>query len=185
MTTRNRIRTWLTATLFGAASLFPVVATNAMASSVAQLDLEGLSARADRVVVGHVEKMESHFLAPGSDRIVTDVTLVTERPVLGDPTASRFVVRHLGGEVGKVGQLVSGEARYYVGERLVLFAAQRQGAFYAVGMGQGVLPIHDETGVARVKSPRAQLASGRAAELRAVDDLIDEVSVLMARKGAK
>jgi hypothetical protein len=172
-----------------AALLLSALATNAMASSVVQLDLETLSARADRVVVGHVEKMQSHFLAPGSQRIVTDVTLVVEQPVLGDPAATRFVVRHLGGEVGKVGQWVSGEASYHVGERLVLFAAERQGAFFAVGMAQGVLPIRDDAaaGVARVKSPRRASAavSDGTSEMRSVDDLVDEVRTLVARKGTK
>ena len=164
--------------------LLPLLIPDAMASSVVPLDLDGLSARAERVVVGHVEKTDSHFLASGSQRIVTDVTLVVERPVVGDPSATRFVVRHLGGEVGKLGQLVSGEASYFVGERLVLFAAQRQGAYFAVGMAQGVLPIHDDAaGVAYVTSPRRKIEGGRiASEVRTVDDLVDEVSASVTRR---
>lgn len=176
-----RHRFWFAVVALTSAMLVPTLTTEARASSVAELDLETLSARADRVVVGHVEKMESYFLA-GSARIVTDVTLVAERPVLGDPSASRFVVRHLGGEVGKVGQLVSGEASYRVGQRLVLFAAKRQGAFFAVGMAQGVLPIRDDhSGVAKVEAPRSKAAP----KLRTVDDLVDEVALLVARKAVK
>ena len=175
-------RLHVSALLVLGALLLPLRASDAMASSVLPLDLDGLSTRAERVVVGHVEKMESHFLAAGSQRIVTDVTLVVERPVLGDPAATRFVVRHLGGEVGKLGQLVSGEASYFVGERLVLFAAQRQGAYFAVGMAQGALPIHDDAaGVPCVTSPRRKVSSGRiAADVRTVEDLVDEVSATMA-----
>lgn len=177
----------LSALLVLGALVLPHLTPDAMASSVMTLDLDGLSARAERVVVGHVEKMESHFLVPGSQRIVTDVTLVVERAVIGDPAATRFVVRHLGGEVGKLGQLVSGEASYFVGERLVLFAAERQGSYFAVGMAQGVLPIHDDdAGVAYVTSPHRKTGGGRVTgDARTVDDLVDEVSASVARRLAR
>ena len=134
---------WLSAVAFAVvAAVAP--ARQAGASSVVHLDLASLSARAERIVVGHVEKMESHFVAPGSQRIVTDVTLVTEQNVLGPHAATRFVVRRLGGEVGQLGQIVQGEANYSVGERVVVFAAERQGSFFAVGMGQGVLHVYED-----------------------------------------
>lgn len=168
------------------ALLLAVVTPAASASSVARLDLELLSARADHIVVGHVEKMESHFLAPGSQRIVTDVTLVTEQNVLGD-AASRFVVRRLGGEVGHVGQIVHGEASYAVGERVVLFAAKRQDAFFSVGMAQGVLHVYeDAAGVSRVRTVALEPSRRRMLpEGRPVADLVDEVRALVARKGTK
>lgn len=158
--------------------LSPALTNEAAASSVVHLDLAELSARAEHVLVGQVEKVESHFVAPGSRYIVTDVTLVTEQRVLGVSASSRFTVRHLGGEIGKVGQLVYGEASYRVGEHVILFAAERQGAFFAVGMAQGVMHVYvDDAGVLRVKSP--------SAEGRTVDDVVDQVRTIVARRTGK
>jgi hypothetical protein len=132
--------------------LSPPLTRDAAASSMVPLDVEALSARADRILVGHVDSIESHFIAPGSRYIVTDVTLTTERNVLGAPS-DRFVVRHLGGAVGKLGQLVYGEASYRVGETVLLFASERQGAFFAVGMAQGVMHVYvDGAGIARASA---------------------------------
>ena len=125
----------------------------AHASALEPMDVETLTAKADRILVGRVESADSHFLAPGSSYIVTDVTLVRERRLFGGPDASRFVVRRLGGEVGKRGQRVYGEATYRVGERVMLFAVERQGVFYALGMSNGVLHVYDdEAGVARIRT---------------------------------
>lgn len=170
---------------FCGALLGPAMARDTFASSVAALDLDALSTRADRIVVGQVVKIDPHFVAPGSPRIVTDVTLRAEQNVLGgDSSADRIVVRHLGGEVGRVGQMVYGEATYFVGERVVLFAAERQGSFFAVGMAQGVLPIaQDAAGVARLQprpAPAAWAVPGRR-----VDDLLAEVRGYLNRKARK
>ncbi|MDB4994697.1 MAG: hypothetical protein JWM74_2129 [Myxococcaceae bacterium] len=135
------------------AVLSPPLTRDAAASSIEPLDVEALSARADRILVGHVDSVESHFIAPGSRYIVTDVTLTTERSVLGGAPSNHFVVRHLGGAVGKLGQLVYGEASYRVGETVILFASERQGAFFAVGMAQGVMHVYvDSAGIRRASS---------------------------------
>ena len=181
----NPVHTRLRSILVVSAALMALArGSDALASATATLDLEGLSTRADHIVVGQVELMDSHFLAPGSQRIVTDATLVTERNVLGASTGSRFVVRRLGGEVGKVGQLVYSEASYFVGERVLLFAAERQGAFFAVGMAQGAVPIgDDEAGVTRVQhTPTlpAGVVTGRR-----VDDVLDEVRASLDRNARK
>jgi hypothetical protein len=113
----------------------------AVASSIAPMDLDALSVGAERILIGTVEKVESHFISPKNRYIVTDATIVVERNVLGVTAGERFVVRHLGGEVGKVGQRVVGEASYRPGERVLLFAVARQGSYFALGMGQGVLHL--------------------------------------------
>lgn len=161
------------------AGLMPT--TNAAASSVVRLDLPSLSERAELIVVARVEKTESRFITSKSQRIVTDVTLVAEQTVLGPQAATRFVVRHLGGEVGDIGQLVQGEASYAVGERVVVFAAERQGALFAVGMAQGVLHAYeDQNGVARV--PPTFATRERSTEGHRVDELVEEVRALVVRK---
>lgn len=140
--------TGLAALLFFMAATLP-----AHGSSLVPMDLDSLAAGADRIFVGTVERMDARCASPTCRWIVTDVTVVSERDVLGVPEGTRFVVRRLGGSVGGVGQLVFGEASYRVGERIMLFAVERQGAYWALGMAQGVLRIaRDEQGVLRAET---------------------------------
>jgi hypothetical protein len=145
----------------------------AAASPTLSLDLEALAVRSECIVLGRVEATDSHFVAPRSRYIVTDVTIAIDQRLLGAAEPDRFVVRYLGGEVGDLGQRVFGEASYRVGERVLLFAAKRQGAFYAVGMSQGVLHVRDDgAGVERI---------GAGAAPRKLDDVLDQVRALVAR----
>lgn len=140
---------WAGAALF---TLSLELTTPALGTTLVKMDLEALSATADRILVGTVERVDSHYLAPGSQYIVTDVILRSERNLLGVPEGSRFVVRHLGGAVGEIGQRVYGEASYRIGEQVLLFAAERQGSYYSVGMAQGALHVYRDTaGVLRVE----------------------------------
>lgn len=131
----------------------PAAATTLMA-----LDLPTMSTGADRVLLGTVEKIDSHYLGDSQSYIVTDVTIRCERELLGVPAGARFVVRHLGGSVGELGQRVHGEASYRVGEQVLLFASQRGEAYYAMGMAQGAMHVYrDSRGVARLD---VQLSEG-------------------------
>jgi hypothetical protein len=152
-----------------------------MATSLVPMDLQTLSSTADRIFVGTIEKIEPHYLGPSSRYIVTDVTVRSDRNLLGVPEGSLFVVRHLGGEVGKLGQRVYGEASYRVGEHVLLFAAMRQGVYYAVGMAQGALHVYqDGTGVPRVQAhlAGAEMVGAQSAsptQGRALDDVVMQV----------
>ncbi|HEY6561012.1 MAG TPA: hypothetical protein VI072_27240 [Polyangiaceae bacterium] len=178
-------------TLLLAASLSVTVTGSAPASSMLGMDLEMLSASADRILVGKVEKTESRFLSQTRKYIVTDVTVVSERQLLGASASSRVVIRQLGGTVGKLGQRVFGEASYRVGERVLVFAVKRQGVFYTLGMQQGVLHIHaDERGVARIRSVplKAELlgpASVVSEQGRKLEDVISRVRSLVARRARR
>jgi hypothetical protein len=161
------------------------LAPPAAASSLVRMDLAALSSTADRILFGTVLKIESHYLTPDSHYIVTDVTVRSERNLLGVPEGSQFVVRHLGGEVGKLGQRVYGEASYRVGEQVLLFAALRQGAYYAVGMAQGALHVYrDNVGVPRVQAHlgKAELLGAQsiaAAQGHALEDVITKVQAYL------
>lgn len=132
---------WATAMLLGAGVLAGTVQlpTPACASVLKKLSLAELAGRADRVLVGTVEEVKPRMI--GGNYIVTDVRIRCTREVLGVPEGSVFTVRHLGGEVGELGQKVFGEASYRVGEEVLLLAEERAGSFYAVGMAQGALHI--------------------------------------------
>lgn len=124
----------------------------ASASVIARLSLADSAGRADRALVGTVEDVHSLALGDGG-YIVTDVRIRCTRELLGVPVGSVFTVRHLGGEVGELGQKVFGEASYRVGEEVLVLAEERSAAFYAVGMAQGALHIEREatTGERRVR----------------------------------
>jgi len=121
------------------------VATAGRASVVERLDVEQLTDRSDRVVVGQVLSNESHFVDDGRI-IVTDAVLEVESTLKGDP-AARLVVRTSGGVVGDIGQRVAGSAQLLPGERVVLFLEQRGTAAPGVplcrtiGLAQGAFRV--------------------------------------------
>lgn len=166
----------LLALSLGAALFCPALSNDAAAYPMIQLDLDSLSLRADHIVMGTVEKIDSHFLAPGSTYIVTDVTINVENRLMGESRSSRFVVRRLGGEVGKIGQIVYGEANFKLRDQVLLFAAERQGVFYTVGMAQGVMSIYvDPKGIQRVK--------GVVVAGHKLDDVVERVrKTVLSRK---
>lgn len=190
----GRLRTRCALTL-GALSLWLCLAgKEAAATTLNALDLPALSNTADRVLLGTVEKVVSHYLGEGSTYIVTDVTIRCERELLGVPAGGRFVVRHLGGTVGELGQRVHGEASYRPGEQVLLFASERAGAYYAVGMAQGAMHVYrDPSGVARLD---VQLGEGEliapsgqpttpSASGRTLDEVVAQVRGLLDARAAK
>ena len=112
----------------------------ATASILAKLSLREMAGRADRALLGTVESVRSRMLGDGG-YIVTDVQIRCTREILGVPAGTVFTVRHLGGEVGELGQKVFGEASYQLGQEVLLIAEERSGAFFAVGMAQGAMHV--------------------------------------------
>jgi len=123
----------------------------ARASVLTKLSLSDMTARAEHVLVGRVERIESKF-APGYDGlIITEVQIRCSRSIRGAKEGTLLTVRHIGGTVGELGQKVFGEASYQVGEEVVLLAELREGSLYSVGMAQGKLHIDRSTGTPRVQ----------------------------------
>ncbi len=167
------------------------VCSPVLASTMMAMDLEALTLKADRILVGTVEAVQSHFVTPHSTYIVTDVTVRSERNLLGVPEGSKFIVRHLGGVVGDIGQRVSGEASYKVGEQVLLFAAQRRNIYYTTGMAQGALHIQrDGNGVSRIQTNLSGIELlGRAtatqnaasAEGKSLDEVVSFITACLDR----
>ena len=123
----------------------------AEASVLTKLTLSDMTGRAEQVMVGRVERVDSKF-APGYDGlIITEVQIRCHRSIRGAKEGTLITVRHLGGAVGELGQKVFGEASYQVGEEVVLLAELREGSLYSVGMAQGKLHIDRSTGTPRVQ----------------------------------
>lgn len=165
------------------------VGSTARASVLTKLSLADMTARAEHVFWGRVERLESKFVKGHDGVIITEVQIRCQRSIRGAKEGSLVTVRHLGGTVGELGQKVFGEASYQVGEEVVLLAELREGSLYAVGMAQGKLHIDRSTG-----SPRVQVDLGGAdlvtpngldrsptAQGIALDTLIGQLSELARR----
>jgi hypothetical protein len=86
--------------------------------------------------------VESHSAWEGG-RIYTYTRVRVDRAVAGDlPAGSEAWVRTMGGIVGKIGQIVEGEAILAPGQASLLFVrAGPPGAFEVTARGQGQFPI--------------------------------------------
>jgi len=121
----------------GAAALALFVAPGgAMATSLLYQDLSALTQSSDAVVHGTVKKTESRW-SGDHQRIVTEVSIDVSEFIKGRG-AKTVVVLQPGGEVGGIGQKISGLASFAEGEEVVLFL-ERQGAqkYRVAGMAQG------------------------------------------------
>ncbi len=121
----------------GAAALaFFVAPGQARATSMLYQDLSALTQSSDAVVHGTVKKTESRW-SGDHQRIVTEVSIDVSEFIKGRG-AKTVVVLQPGGEVGGIGQKISGLASFAEGEEVVLFL-ERQGAqkYRVAGMAQG------------------------------------------------
>lgn len=107
------------------------------------MTLDELVASSARVVLAQpVERTSRWEVLGGGKRIVTYTRLVVDEPIAGaGPTEGRadeVWVRTLGGAVDGVGQHVSGEASFTLGERSLVFLERASdGAAVVAGMAQG------------------------------------------------
>jgi hypothetical protein len=126
------------------------------------------------VVATAAERRSAWEDMPSGRRIVTYTRLDVERSVVGDPGKSVWV-RTLGGEVGTLGQSVSGEARLTPGARALVFLYKAGSTVVVTAMAQGHFPVStDAAGLARLgASPDAgALVAPRGPTLSARDELV-------------
>jgi hypothetical protein len=81
-------------------------------------------------------------------RIVTYVRVEVTQPIDGRPPPDKtLMLRTLGGQVGDIGQLVHGEARFELGAASVMFVTpDLDGVLGIVAMAQGHYPLRSEAG---------------------------------------
>jgi hypothetical protein len=121
-------------------TLFAVAAA-AHATTMIQLDLKTMTARADRVVLGTVESTVSRW-TPDHQAIYTEATLRVAKSYKGAlKPGDALVVRREGGSVDGIGMRVYGAASFTPGEEAVVFVEQRGAASWVVGMSQGKLRV--------------------------------------------
>jgi hypothetical protein len=185
-----------TAALFIALAAPPIgllVPANAPASVSIAATFDGLLSASTTAAV--VSTIESRAVWEDG-RIYTYTHVRVERPIAGElGTGAEAWVRTMGGIVGKVGQIVEGEAAFIPGDRSVLFLRPGPiGAYVVTDRGQGQFPVvtdeHQTAHVVRSHSagmllpPRRVLTTGTptprlAADVlhdRSVDDVVQEIA---------
>jgi hypothetical protein len=175
----------------GAPTIGPLATTGAPASVSIAATFDGLVH--DSTTVAVVTAAESRAVWEDG-RIYTYTRVLVTRAVAGELTSGGDAwVRTMGGVVGKVGQIVEGEAAFAPGDKSLLFLrAGPVGAYVVTDRGQGQFPVvTDETQHARIVrshsvgmllAPRVQattVAPRLAADVlhgRSVDDVAQEIA---------
>ncbi len=122
--------------------------SRASATIARALSVEDLVHKSNTVVLATALEQASSWQEVGdSRRIVTTTRVRIDELVTGQkPDAGELMVQTLGGKVGKIGQLVEGEAELVPGRASLLFARGVGAELFAVtAMAQGHFPIARET----------------------------------------
>jgi hypothetical protein len=139
--------------LAGAALALPRLASATLARAITLPELVGLSQYA---LVGTATDAKSRWETVGNTRrIVTYVRVEVTQPIDGRPPPdTSLMLRTLGGQVGDIGQLVHGEARFELGAASVVFLApDEDGVLGIAAMAQGHYPLRTTSGdVARLRA---------------------------------
>lgn len=121
-----------------------IVSSSASATIARSLSLPVLVRGSARVLVVTALASESHYEELGRrKRIVTDTRVRVEEVVAkGEPDSAELLVRTLGGSLGRLGELVHGQAHLVLGKACVAFLLQGpDGLHYVNGMAQGHYPL--------------------------------------------
>jgi hypothetical protein len=168
--------------VFSVATVLATRAGDVLASLARGASLGELAKRSRHAVLGTALTAESRWEYVGTKkRIVTYTRVRVDEQIAGEATDSEIFVRTLGGRVGKVGQVVHGEAVLLLNERTLLFLAPtHEGTLEVTEMAQGHFPIRkDASGTERlVPSPRLPELSDedRSAQKELVGRIVPEAS---------
>lgn len=140
------------------AAIALAVAAPAAASLVVAMDVDELTRRADRVVVGEVLAVESAWDERHEQIVSTIEVAVADAWKGAAPAGGRLRIVQPGGTVGEVEMRVHGLPQFTAGERAVLFLrADKADAktpasalrHALVGLGQGRRPLRADPGTGR------------------------------------
>jgi hypothetical protein len=139
--------------LFAVCALFLLVSPAAQAGVARAVELGELVRASETVVVGTAVESLSQWETLGKQRrIVTYSRIRVDQQVAGAPVSGELWVRTLGGRVGKIGQIVHGEARLFARRPALLFLElHAPGVHRVVALAQGHFPLKaDATGELRL-----------------------------------
>jgi len=176
----------------GAFGLVILLPSLAVASLIQALDLAGLTARADRIVIAQVVSAKSEWDAPR--RVIHTRFEIEVEEVWKGSAAGREVIIQPGGTVGDIEMRVHGMPAFEVGEKAVLFL-EGQTAPRVVGMSQGkrslrwdgatkrwMAEIAEHSAVVR-RDSRGRLQPAQAEPAMALDELRERVRMLISTPG--
>jgi hypothetical protein len=133
-----------------------VLSGSAAATVVRAVSLPSLVESSRRIVVLTALSADSHFEEMGRRRrVVTDTRVRVEQVLAkGAASESELMVRTLGGEIGRLGERVHGQAQLVLGEPCVAFLLEGpDGIHYVNGMAQGHYPLRGRSSRQLMKSP--------------------------------
>jgi hypothetical protein len=168
----------------GGVGLLPVFPAEAAVARA--LALRELVDKSKRVVVATALDQACEWqVIGGSRRIVTLTRVRVEELVTGAaPEASELMLQTLGGRVGKIGQLVEGEAELTIGQNSLVFTREVLNGLYGVtAMAQGHYPITVEARgkVLRPSGKLPSLVTGRDAAVERLRDVTLSDAVNLVR----
>lgn len=115
-----------------------VPASPGSATTLTDLSLEDLVSASDSVVVGTVLEVEALGHGPaGQPGIHTRARIAVDETLLGPPESDQLDVWVQGGRLGDQMRVIPGQARFRVGETVVLFLFQAGGGLWPTGMARG------------------------------------------------
>lgn len=112
--------------------------TTADAATVVKLDLDGLVAHSDAIVVAEVLDKNEQLEEDG--RVYTTVTFETTERIAGDP-GKHFELRHVGGRDGDVATRAPGMPRFDSSQRVLLFLKTVDDRPILTGLTQGTFQV--------------------------------------------
>jgi len=129
--------------VFAAAALFMLVSRSADGGVARAVELTELVRASERVVVGTALEAIPRWESVGKQRrIVTYTRIRVDQQLAGARSSGELWVRTLGGRVGKIGQVVHGEARLFMGQPAVMFLEPHTAGIHRmVALAQGHFPV--------------------------------------------
>jgi hypothetical protein len=161
----------------------------ARATTARAVSLLDLVARSTRVVRGTPLENFARSEDVGDTRhIVTYTRVRVDDLIQGGPSEPELLVRTLGGRMGKLGELVFGEAELAMNEACLLFVqASPEGIDQVTAMAQGHYPIQaDGSGTVRLRASRNMphlLGAQDSAVARLAGMQVDEARSLIVGAG--
>jgi hypothetical protein len=122
-------------------------ASLASATIVRSMSLDEMTRTADVVIRATVENRASNWNDERT-RIYTITTLRVAHTLKGPVSVGEQIrIRQIGGSVGEITQMVSGNARFTHGEEVLVFLDRDavQGLHYVIGMAQGKYTVNRRT----------------------------------------
>ena len=121
--------------LFGLLALL-LAGAAAQATTVMYVPIKKSIQMSDYVLVGHVQRLEAGYNAEGE--IVTRVHLLIEESIKGDLQRGEVFVFHArGGSLDGVRVETVGEARYELGDKVLVQLENIQGEYHTLGLSFG------------------------------------------------